>query len=51
MRNLRTVSELDGASDLLTSLAKRGHHLVLASSSESDLVDELAHRAAFAARV
>ena len=40
MRTLRTVSKIDGASDLLTSLAERGHHLVLASSSESDLVDE-----------
>ena len=41
---LRTISELDGASDLLTALAERGHHLVLASSSEADLVDELLDR-------
>ena len=33
MRTLRTVSELDGASDLLTSLAKRGHHLALADAA------------------
>lgn len=38
---LRSISELDGASDLLTALAEQGHHLVLASSSEADLVDEL----------
>lgn len=38
---LRTVSELDGASALITTLAELGHPLVVASSSESDLVDEL----------
>lgn len=41
---LRTVVELDGASDLLNELADRGHQLVLASSSEADLVDELLER-------
>ena len=51
MRTLRTVSTLDGASDLLTSLAERGPHLVLASSPESDLVDELLDRIAARAGV
>ena len=48
---LRTVSELDGASDLLTALAGRGHHLVLASSSEADLVDQLLDRVGARARL
>jgi phosphoglycolate phosphatase len=38
---LRTVCALDGAADLVETLAGHGHRLVLASSSESDLVDEL----------
>ena len=41
---LRTISELDGASDLLTTLTDRGHRLVLATSSEVDLVEELLDR-------
>lgn len=48
---LRSVSELDGASDLLTTLAERGHQLVLASSSEADLVDELLDRVGARARL
>ena len=38
---LRTVCALDGAAELVESLADHGHRLVLASSSESDLVDDL----------
>lgn len=38
---LRTISPLDGASELVEALAHRGHRVVLASSSEADLVDEL----------
>lgn len=39
--HLRTVCALDGAADLVEALAGQGHRLVLASSSESDLVDDL----------
>ena len=38
---LRTISPLDGAPELVESLVGRGHRVVLASSSESDLVDAL----------
>jgi HAD superfamily hydrolase (TIGR01549 family) len=38
---LRTISPLDGAPELVETLARRGHRVVLASSSESDLVDAL----------
>lgn len=38
---LRTMCPLDGASELVETLATRGHRLVLASSSEAGLVDEL----------
>ena len=38
---LRTVCALDGAADLVEALAGHGHRLVLASSSEADLVDDL----------
>ena len=38
---LRTITPLDGASELVEVLAGRGHRLVLASSSEAQLVDEL----------
>lgn len=38
---LRTICPLDGASELVEALATRGHRLVLASSSEAELVDEL----------
>jgi phosphoglycolate phosphatase-like HAD superfamily hydrolase len=38
---LRTVNALDGADDLVESLASHGHRLVLASSSEAELVDEM----------
>ena len=38
---LRTISPLDGATELVEALAKRGHRVALASSSEADLVDEL----------
>ena len=38
---LRTICPLDGASDLVEALAMRGHRLVLASSSEDDIVDDL----------
>ncbi len=38
---LRTISPLDGAPELVEALARRGHRIVLASSSESDLVDAL----------
>ncbi|WP_157829595.1 HAD family hydrolase [Nocardioides alpinus] len=39
--SLRTISPLDGASEVVEALASRGHRLALASSSEKDLVDEL----------
>ena len=39
--HLRTVCALDGAAELVEALATQGHRLVLASSSESDLVDDL----------
>lgn len=38
---LRTVSALDGASDLVERLASEGFRVAVASSSEEDLVDEL----------
>jgi HAD superfamily hydrolase (TIGR01549 family) len=38
---LRTVCALDGAADLVETLARHGHRLVLASSSETDIVDDL----------
>jgi phosphoglycolate phosphatase-like HAD superfamily hydrolase len=38
---LRTICPLDGASDLVEALTRHGHPVVLASSSEADLVDEL----------
>ena len=38
---LRTICPLDGAPELVESLTRRGHRVVLASSSESDLVDAL----------
>ncbi|MDZ5663351.1 HAD family hydrolase [Nocardioides sp. S-58] len=38
---LRTVCALDGASELAAALATRGHRVVLASSSEADIVDDL----------
>jgi phosphoglycolate phosphatase len=38
---LRTISPLDGAPELVESLLGRGHRVVLASSSEADLVDAL----------
>jgi phosphoglycolate phosphatase-like HAD superfamily hydrolase len=38
---LRTICALDGASELVETLAAQGHTLVLASSSEKDLVEEL----------
>ncbi len=38
---LRTVCALDGASDLVEALAGHGHRLVLASSSEAEIVDDL----------
>lgn len=38
---LRTVCGLDGASELVEALARQGHRLVLVSSSEADLVDDL----------
>ncbi len=38
---MRGVSELDGASDLIVALNELGHQLVLASSSEADIVNEL----------
>ena len=36
-----SVSELDGASDLMRELIEQGHRLVLASSGEAELVEEL----------
>lgn len=38
---LRTISPLDGAPELVDALVDRGHRVVLASSSEADLVDDL----------
>ena len=38
---LRTIHVLDGASDLVATLGEHGHRVVVASSSEADLVDEL----------
>ena len=38
---LRAISPLDGAPELVEALAGRGHRVVLASSSEADLVDAL----------
>ena len=38
---LRTISPLDGAPELVEALSQRGHRVVLASSSEFDLVDAL----------
>lgn len=38
---LRSISALDGASDLIEALADHGHRVVVASSSEADLADEL----------
>ena len=38
---LRTITPLDGAPELVDALVERGHRLVLASSSEAGLVDEL----------
>jgi len=38
---LRTICPLDGATDLVSELARKGHRVALASSSEADLVDEL----------
>ena len=38
---LRTICPLDGAPDLVDALAERGHRVVLASSSEKDLVEDL----------
>lgn len=39
--SLRSISPLDGASELVDALVDRGHRVVLASSSEPDLVDDL----------
>ncbi|GAA5112942.1 HAD family hydrolase [Alloalcanivorax gelatiniphagus] len=38
---LRAVCALDGASELVEVLASHGHRVVLASSSEADLVEEM----------
>ncbi len=38
---LRAISPLDGAPELVDALVDRGHRVVLASSSESGLVDDL----------
>ena len=38
---LRTICPLDGAPELVDALVERGHTVVLASSSEAGLVDEL----------
>ena len=38
---LRTVNALDGASELVEALAGHGHRVVVASSSEADLVDQM----------
>lgn len=39
--HLRTVCDLDGAADLVETLAAHGHRLALVSSSEAELVDDL----------
>jgi phosphoglycolate phosphatase-like HAD superfamily hydrolase len=38
---LRSIAALEGASDLVDTLAGHGYRVVVASSSEADLVDEL----------
>jgi HAD superfamily hydrolase (TIGR01549 family) len=38
---LRSMCPLEGASDLVEALARQGHRVALASSSEASLVDEL----------
>ena len=38
---LRTISPLDGAPELVEALVERGHRVVLATSSEASLVDDL----------
>ena len=38
---LRSICPLDGAPELVDALVERGHRVVLASSSEAGLVDEL----------
>ena len=38
---LRTITPLDGAPELVEALVEHGHRVVVASSSESDLVDDL----------
>jgi phosphoglycolate phosphatase-like HAD superfamily hydrolase len=38
---LRAVCGLDGASELVEALVRTGHRVVVASSSEADLVDEM----------
>jgi phosphoglycolate phosphatase-like HAD superfamily hydrolase len=38
---LRTISALDGASDLVAALTDQGRRVVVASSSEANIVDEL----------
>ena len=38
---LRTITPLDGAPELVGALVEQGHRVVLASSSEADLVDAL----------
>lgn len=42
--SLRSVSGLDGATDLVEHLVSRGHRVALASSSPADLVDDLLER-------
>jgi phosphoglycolate phosphatase-like HAD superfamily hydrolase len=39
--SLRTVCGLDGAPELVEALAGTGHRVVIASSSEADLVDDM----------
>ncbi len=41
---IRDISELDGASDLIRELFDHGHRLVLATSTDGDMVDELLDR-------
>ena len=41
MEALRTISALDGASELVEALADQGRQVVLASSSPDEVVDEL----------
>ncbi|CAM3659337.1 HAD family hydrolase [Nocardioides zeicaulis] len=38
---LRSIYALDGAAELVTAIADRGHRVALSSSSEADLVDDL----------